>query len=77
MNAADTRMWVVPREAPIERRDLTPSEILDLESRGYERFTIGRGKFPAIVGFAENPFDVGELRRIFNQQDASRNVDNS
>jgi hypothetical protein len=65
----DTRYWIIPREGRIELRELSPADVLALEARGYERFILGRGKFSPIEGFAENPADVGEIRRLLNQQD--------
>lgn len=65
---SETLFWIVPRKGRIQKSELSPSEILALEARGYQRFILGRGKFPAIVGFAEDPKDVGELRRLLNQE---------
>jgi hypothetical protein len=66
---SSTRYWIVPREGRIDMRELSAADVLDLETRGYERFIIGRGKFRAIEGFAEDPSDAGMIRRLLNQQD--------
>ena len=58
--------WVIHRSGRIDVCDLTPAEGLALEARGYEPFTIERGKWPPIVGFAENPADVDELSRVLD-----------
>ena len=62
------QFWVIHRTGRIDVRDLTPTDVFELERRGYERFTIERGRWPAIVGFAENPADADELSRILDQQ---------
>jgi len=66
--AARREFWIIPQDGRVDIRYLTADEILDLEGRGFERFTIGLGMFPAIAGFAETPADVGELRRIVADQ---------
>ena len=69
---ADRRAWVIPREGQIELRDLTVDDVLVLEHHGFERFTIGRGQFAPIVGYAEDAGDVGQLRRILNRLETER-----
>jgi hypothetical protein len=56
--------WIIPREGSIEICELTGSAIVNLFERRFDYFIIGRGKWPAIQGFAENAADVGQLRRL-------------
>jgi len=66
-----TTFWIMPHDGEIELRDdLDAAAIAVLEAKGYERFVIGRGgRHAAIVGYAEDARDVGQLRRLLLQED--------